>query len=251
MVTLAKQTDLKQLMNIWKVVFGDSDQLIEEYYHHVFSPDDTLVYRVEEEPVAILHMIPDTDNKRVYYYALATLPEHRGRGYMTDMMEYGAKLAEERGFGEIFLIPAGESLFAYYRLHGFVHSLTLTRHELQQDLGPLRLEVMEPGLMRRMVQKSWDLTDETLINGEKVKNFVLFEEENEKNVEFYDILYTDKSYGYAIINQDESQKTILHFGISKEIAPFWKPFSGTGVEGLSRPLNQENRTQELNGFIPF
>jgi GNAT superfamily N-acetyltransferase len=50
-------------------------------------------------------------------YAIATLPEYRGRGFGELITEAAARLAETSGYQAVVLCPASDSLFEYYLNH--------------------------------------------------------------------------------------------------------------------------------------
>jgi predicted acetyltransferase len=79
------------------------------------------------------------DYKAGYFYAAATHPDHRGRGYMASLIQSVKQVATERGMDLIFLVPAEPGLFTYYENFGFQpalyhKTLQFTAQELQEVL---------------------------------------------------------------------------------------------------------------------
>ena len=71
--------DLKQL---WKTVFGDPDSFIDTFFAVAFSPDRCLFFEDSGKIVSALYWFDcEYENgKLAYIYAVATHPEHRGKG---------------------------------------------------------------------------------------------------------------------------------------------------------------------------
>lgn len=123
-------TEKAEMKALWKRIFGDPDAYIglvfNSYYgkgyHAVRYENDRLVAALLGVPYMFLN--PSADNydrtvRGLYLCGLATDPEHRGRGIMTDLMNEINNRAEKDGFAFTFLIPASESLFRYYKIHGY------------------------------------------------------------------------------------------------------------------------------------
>ena len=108
MIRTAQIEDVEELKTIWSQIFGDEDELIENFFA-LFDEVDSLVYEEDGRIVSMLYMI-NTDTSG-YLYGLATLPEYRGRGYMRKLLEYALNEAYEAEC--IFLMPAEKSLDKY------------------------------------------------------------------------------------------------------------------------------------------
>jgi len=147
MITFAVEDDITELKNIWKEIFHDEDWYLELFFQTYFKQNaSTLVYKVDGLIVSMLHMIPFSfkdsnacEMKVLYFYALATLPEHRGRGIMEQLMERAKEYALVNKFGLEFLIPADEQLFEYYKNRGFSKftsktSLSITKSVSQNQI---------------------------------------------------------------------------------------------------------------------
>ncbi len=98
------------------------------------------------------HLMPytmeDERGKRhpcYYVYAVSTLPEFQGKGISSRLLSYAAQTAGERGALALSLVPAGKSLFDFYRKRGYhteyyVKQLRVT-HE---DIGSAPPAVFAP-----------------------------------------------------------------------------------------------------------
>ena len=92
---LARNEDIPQLKALWKTVFCDGDEDIGYFFSTWFSPDLTAVVDVGGNPVSAAYILPVGELVLPYrhsgrpvgrypaamLYAIATLPEWRGRGY--------------------------------------------------------------------------------------------------------------------------------------------------------------------------
>lgn len=124
MITTAKNVNVSELKNLWKLCFHDEDAYINFYYENRFKTEETLVYLVENQVVAMLTLMPGFvvhPNEKLpvrYVYAVATHPDHRRKGYAAALMEYANQL-EGKDYLGTFLVPASASLFQYYEALGY------------------------------------------------------------------------------------------------------------------------------------
>lgn len=119
---------LSLLKKLWKDTFRDSDSYINLVFKRCFSPQFTITRFDGEKPIAALYGIPysfstggDAPLRGLYLCGLATRPEYRRRGIMTDMLREVEKQAGEAGFDFTFLIPADDGLRRYYNDRGYVN----------------------------------------------------------------------------------------------------------------------------------
>jgi predicted acetyltransferase len=124
MITTAKNDMVSELKNLWKLCFHDEDSYINFYYENRFKADETLVYLVENQVVAMLTLMPGfvvhKEEKLPirYVYAVATHPDHRRKGYAAALIDY-ANQTREKDYIGTFLVPASETLYQYYEAHGY------------------------------------------------------------------------------------------------------------------------------------
>lgn len=137
MVRLAEQRDIPALVDVWQSAFGDEPAYIEDCLARFAGAGNVFVYDAGAGPVAVLSAVPcEVDGvPGVYHFALATHPAHRGQGYMGRLMRQACEEAARRGQAFAALIPASQSLFGYYRAHGYVEDVGL-RH-IRQEMQPL------------------------------------------------------------------------------------------------------------------
>jgi predicted acetyltransferase len=94
-----------------------------------------------------------------YVYAVATLPEFRGRGYAATLTREAALLAAGEGKSALCLRPGDEGLYAYYAKQGFVKAFA--RREREDRYG--YFEFTFP--MREYIYKESELTGRELTYG--------------------------------------------------------------------------------------
>lgn len=119
-VLRAEQRDLSALLRLWEDVFGDPPEMIETFFRY-FSPeksgwvvkrDDCLCSAAYLLTGNILSLA-DGSLPAGYVYAVATVPEERGKGYAGMLMQRISEYAAERGF-ILYTRPASERLFGWY-----------------------------------------------------------------------------------------------------------------------------------------
>lgn len=130
---------IPELKQMWKRCFPeDTDAFIDFYFNKVYKDVDTLLYLINDKPVASLQIIPyemklyDTRAMAGYISGAMTHPDFRGRGIMAELLNASFELMKERAYGYSFLIPQEDYLFDYYAKFGyykaFPFSLSQRRH---------------------------------------------------------------------------------------------------------------------------
>lgn len=115
------QEDLKIL---WETVFGDTRAVTDAFFANAFFPDGCFYESADGRAVSALYLLPVTleSKKGFYLYAAATLPDHRGNGIMgrliNEALTYAKSVADF-----VYLCPAEQSLYDYYRRFGFSQTL--------------------------------------------------------------------------------------------------------------------------------
>jgi GNAT superfamily N-acetyltransferase len=132
MIRFADYGDIPRLKKIWKESFDDSDCVIDMFFDSCFGDAEALVFCVGKDICSALYMIPTAISGRPasYIYAASTLPEHRGRGFMSELMRSAVSLSKEKGDSAVFLVPANVSLYDYYARFGFERGFYVNRTEL-------------------------------------------------------------------------------------------------------------------------
>ena len=103
----ANDADIPQLKALWKLVFGDTDQLIDSFFSHLYPDCRTAVIEEGGTIVSTAYAVA-LENCR-YIYAVATHPDRRGQGY-------GEVVTMAAAGGEpVYLYPASEGLRGWYQ----------------------------------------------------------------------------------------------------------------------------------------
>lgn len=126
MVRQGKETDKETLMLLWKYCFPeDSNRFIRFYFDNVYTNAETLVYTINDRPIASLQMIPyriKIDNSFLwggYISGAMTHPYYQRKGYMQQLLTTSFDNMRRKGYTYTFLIPQEEHLFDYYRKFGY------------------------------------------------------------------------------------------------------------------------------------
>ena len=120
----ASKRDIPFLCEIWKACFCDTEEYIKYFYEENFSRIEVLVFCVDNKPVSMVNMLEasyesgEKSQGARLIYATGTLPEHRSRGYMGELIKHACKNAKQGGYA-IFLKPSKPSLVEYYSKFGF------------------------------------------------------------------------------------------------------------------------------------
>lgn len=119
--TPCKREDLKVL---WETVFGDTRTVTDLFFENAFYPDGCFFAEKDGRAVSALYLLPVTldDKKGFYLYAAATLPAYRGAGLMGALINEALQYAGTQA-DFVYLCPAEESLYDYYRRFGFTQTL--------------------------------------------------------------------------------------------------------------------------------
>lgn len=108
--------DDKQIIHVWKSVFGDSDEDI-LFFLNQCKQKKCLGVFVDNQLVSMLFMIDciygGLNGK--YIYAVSTLEDYRGNGFAGMLVEKAKEYAQDF----LWLIPAEESLIGFYEKLGF------------------------------------------------------------------------------------------------------------------------------------
>lgn len=140
MVRHIRETDIPVLKELWKEAFGEEGTYMEDFFQQAASPERGWCYEKEGQTVAMLFGLPceflNKEGKRekaCYFYALATFQSERGKGFMGELIGSVLKELEEQEITQVFLLPARESLFAYYERFGFSMRLPFEKWKMEEN----------------------------------------------------------------------------------------------------------------------
>lgn len=134
-VVFANENDLEQIKLIWKTCFEDEDKYIEFYLKNRFETENMLVIHEDGKPVSMASFLPIQLRQgeewipAKYVYAVATLPQYRGKGLAAEILQHGFEKYEE----PLLLQPESEELKKYYERLGFVNSFEKRGWEIKMS----------------------------------------------------------------------------------------------------------------------
>ena len=138
-IRLSRPEDAGALKDIWNASFPGDEAFADWFLATVWAADRALLWEDGGRPAAKLHLIPmrlDIAGQAVssaYVYAVATLPECRGRGVAAALLEEAEALEKSRGTALMMLVPQSESLFGYYGRLGYEARLLRARRVIRAE----------------------------------------------------------------------------------------------------------------------
>lgn len=136
---------------IWTRCFQDSTEEVDFYFKHIFQEDNFKYYEEDRNILASMHENPyeiewkDSSYRYPYFVGVATLPEHRGKSYMTKLLLQEFTLLKKEGVDFCFLTPINPTL---YRGFGFEYFSALEEYSfltsnLESFFREENLEIIE------------------------------------------------------------------------------------------------------------
>lgn len=146
-IAFAKGHQLPALQAMWRRCFGDGEEYTAFVFRHLLCPQNILVCSDEEErPQGMLCQYPMTLSgpgyscKSAYIFGVATLPEHRGRGISTKLLEAAHRYLKMEKTAASVLVPASEGLFRFYGQRGYQNAFSIVKeHYPAAALSPTGL----------------------------------------------------------------------------------------------------------------
>ena len=114
-----------QLRDLWRSAFGDDDAFIDSFFAVYGKEGVAHTLSLGGRVVAALYALPcvvcsgGVSYPAAYIYAVATVPDCRGRGYMRLLLERVEALLAARGCRVLFLLPADDALRSMYSRVGY------------------------------------------------------------------------------------------------------------------------------------
>ena len=129
------------LKSLWKTVFGDPDGFIDDFFRVAFSPDRCKYTEENGKPVCALYWFDCSyeGGKLAYIYAVATHPDHRGKGLASQLILQTHEHLKALGYASCVLKPA-DGLFPFYERLGYVTSGYIRRFDAVADAIPAEIK---------------------------------------------------------------------------------------------------------------
>lgn len=161
-----------QILEMWRICFGDSQPYFDIYFRERYKNENTLAYFVEGKAVASLQLLHynftycDTEIPVSYISGACTLPEERKKGYMGALLKRAFKEIAKRNVPLSLLVPEEKWLLDFYNPYGYAQTfdagaeLISLKDLMQRHANDLREAYKEFDALYRnqsmTVQKTFD-----------------------------------------------------------------------------------------------
>ncbi len=134
-------SEIRELKELWKEAFGDSDAFLDVFFTKVYSKDRTRIQRTDGKISSALYFFNCEFNgkKIAYLYAIATKKEFRNRGLCNALMKDTHTHLKELGYAGAILCPASDSLFGFYEKMGYKTCAYIDEEEAYAEKGDIIL----------------------------------------------------------------------------------------------------------------
>ena len=190
------------LKELWAETFGDSDNVINNFFEKTAKTQNIFCVFHEGKPVSVLYAIDSVialdgkEYKAYYVYAVCTKKEYRGMGLMKGLFRELEKVAQNRGVSYLFLVPAEESLFGMYEKIGFKVGFTYKEQLLNSFSCEITEEVKALSFNEYKAYRNSDISlPSAILNEEGFESFY-------KPVESVCCFSVDDT-GYAVFENDD------------------------------------------------
>lgn len=142
---------IPQLRSLWQTAFGDPDAFLDSFFRTAFFPDHCLCIQCDGQVLAALYWIDCEcrDQKLAYIYAVATHPDHRGKGLCRALMTGTHSLLQSRGYFGSLLVPQQEGLRKMYAAMGYRNTGALSEFSCDAGTRPVCLHAVGPAEFAR------------------------------------------------------------------------------------------------------
>ena len=133
------------LKALWKTVFGDTDGFIDDFFRTAYSPERCRFIEENGKAICALYWFDCSysGGKLAYIYAVATHPQHRGKGLASQLMRQTHDHLKQLGYAGTVLKPA-QGLFPFYERLGYGTSGFIRRFHECAATVPAELTELTP-----------------------------------------------------------------------------------------------------------
>lgn len=112
---------LPALKQLWMAAFEDTDAFVDRFFQVAFAPQRCLCLLQDEHPVAAAYWfdVSFSGKQAAYVYAVATDPDHRGRGFCRQLMQQLHQHLAQRQYAGAILVPGDPGLRGMYQAMGY------------------------------------------------------------------------------------------------------------------------------------
>lgn len=113
--------ETEQLKGLWQLAFGDDREFIDLFFSTGYAPQRCLFLQEDAQITAALYWLDCSfqGQKMAYIYAVATHPDHRGKGLCRRLMDMAHAKLKEQGYAAAMLRPADSGLRRMYEKMGY------------------------------------------------------------------------------------------------------------------------------------
>jgi predicted acetyltransferase len=117
-----------QILEMWRVCFGDSQPYFDIYFREKYKDENTLAYFVGDKVVASLQLLHysftycGTEIPIAYISGACTLPEERKKGYMEALLKRTFHEIAKRNIPLSLLVPEEDWLLSFYDRYGYAQT---------------------------------------------------------------------------------------------------------------------------------
>ncbi len=135
----------RELLELWKQVFGDCDGFWEAFFQTAFAPERCLcILEAGQVAAALAWFDCQWDGDWAYVFAVATRPDFRGRGLCRALMEQTHRHLAARGYQGALLVPAEPELRQMYGKMGYREASALGTFSCQAGTEKAELRTLGP-----------------------------------------------------------------------------------------------------------
>lgn len=146
---------LKQLKELWRLAFGDSEEFIDLFFSTAYAPDRCRSIAMDGQIAAALYWLDAeyAGQRFAYIYAVATHPDFRGRGLCRALMEDTHGHLARLGYDGALLMPAEAGLRQMYSKMGYRECCSVSEFSSRAGTPlPVRqITLEEYALLRRQL----------------------------------------------------------------------------------------------------
>ena len=116
-IGIIKPGDAPQLIRLWVEAFGDDECMIGRFLELLPEMGSGLAAYENSKVIGAAYLLDaelSTGEKCGYIYAVAVDKSYRGRGIGAELCRECLRLASQKGMSFVYLLPAEESLYAWY-----------------------------------------------------------------------------------------------------------------------------------------
>ena len=136
---------IRQLVQLWKEVFGEYDGFWELFLDTAFTPDHCRCITESGQVLAGLYWFDCNcgSDKIAYIYAVVTDPRHRGKGLCRKLMEHVHCCLQILGYASVMLVPADDGLRIMYEKMGYADCTGISKLFCTAEKTPAEIRTVD------------------------------------------------------------------------------------------------------------